>query len=78
MWSLSLDERFLHFFTKIIVTDIITNNIIVMTTTPPSTAPAIIVPTLEGGPIEVSVGVAVGVAFGEGATDVGNARKILK
>ena len=47
-------------------------------TTPPTTAPAIIVPTLGGGPVEASVGVAVGVAFGEGATDVGNARKTLK
>ena len=78
MWSLSLDELFLHFFTKTIVTGSITNNIIVMTTTPPSTAPAIIAPTLGGGPVEVSVGGAVGVAVGEGTTDVGTARKILE
>ena len=74
MWSLSLDELFLHFFTKTIVTGSITNNIIVMTTTPPSTAPATISPTLGGGPVEVSVGGAVD----EGTTDVGNARKTLK
>ena len=47
-------------------------------TTPPTTAPAIIVPTLGGGPVVVSVGVAVGVAIGEGTTDAGTARKILK
>ena len=49
-----------------------------MTTTPPTTAPAIIVPTLGGGPVEVSGGVAMGVAVGEGTTDVDTARKILK